>query len=51
MKEINLILTLREYDIIRNALESFYYMCKDEGDKKGMEIINDLENKLIKALE
>ncbi|WP_299831602.1 hypothetical protein [uncultured Metabacillus sp.] len=41
-------LNKNEYKLIRKALESRYYLAKDEGDYEEMDLITKLEEKLIK---
>lgn len=41
-------ITKRQYDLIREALEPFYYRCKEEGDTKKKYEVEELEILLIK---
>lgn len=44
-------ITKSQYDLIKEALENYYYICKDESDKRKMKRIVELEEYLFEQMK
>lgn len=48
---MNIEITKLQYDLIKEALETYYYHCKDESDKQKMKRIVSLEESLFEQVK